>query len=331
MKIGFCIIPKWSARQTAGVFKLANDLGVEYGWLADQTFTTSIYPVLTLAAYLTKRIKLGTCVTNPYVCHPAFHANAGANIDELSRGRFTLGIGAGDSTTIRSLGLRYERPVQMVKESVEVIRRLLGGEKVSFKGKALRVSNAQLMFKPRGVFPIYIGGRGPMMLRLAGEIADGVLTDTANPIETRIALTEFRKGLEGANRARGEVQVMSAVCFAVDEDSQVAKDKIKWLAALVAASVLPEVLERNSIPRRDVEALRAHLARKGVEGVASFVTEEMTEAFAIAGSPRECVAKIESMERVGVSHLAAGILDPRIEDVRRQIRLVARKILPHFQ
>ncbi|HJX23454.1 MAG TPA: 5,10-methylenetetrahydromethanopterin reductase [Candidatus Bathyarchaeia archaeon] len=331
MKIGFCIIPKWSAGETAGVFKLAEDLGFEYGWLADQTFTTSVYPVLTLSAYITKRIKLGTSVTNPYVCHPVFHANAGANIDELSNGRFILGIGAGDATTIRSLGLRYERPTQMVKESVEVIRRLLGGEKFTFEGKALKVSNAQLMFKPRGVFPIYVGGRGPKMLRLAGEIADGVLTDTANPIETRVALAEFRKGLEEAHRTTEDVQVMSAVCFAVDEDSQIAKDKIKWLAAFVAASVLPEGLERNSIPLRDVEVLRAHLTKKGVEGVASLVTEGMTEAFAIAGSPRECVTKIESMEKVGVSHLAAGILDPKIEDARRQIRLVAKKILPHFQ
>ena len=133
MKIGFCIIPKWSAGETAGVFKLADDLGVEYGWIADQTFTTSIYPVLALAAHMTKRIRLGTCVTNPYVCHPAFHANAGANIDELSKGRFILGIGAGDATTIRSLGLKYERPAQTVRESVEVIRRLLRGEKVTFE------------------------------------------------------------------------------------------------------------------------------------------------------------------------------------------------------
>ena len=169
------------------------------------------------------------------------------------------------------------------------------------------------------------------MLRLAGEIADGVLTDTANPIETQIALTEFRKGLEEANREMQNVQAMSAFCFAVDKDSNVAKDKIKWLAALVAASVMPEVLARNGIRTRDAEVLRVHLAKKGMEGISGLVTEDMVEAFAIAGSPRECVARMESMERIGISHLAAGMLDPRVEDVRRQIRLVAEEILPHFR
>lgn len=330
--MGFCVVPRVSSVEVlVEHFRLADEMGIEYGWLADQTFSPSAYSVLTLAAYLTKRIKLGTSVTNPYTRHPVIHATTGAVIDELSNGRFMLGIGAGDESSIKSLGLGYDKPVSMVRETVEAVRRLLRGEKVTCRGKALNISNVRLMFKPKRVFPIHVGARGPRMLRLAGEIGDGVLIDASNPVEAKIALTEIRKGLDKAGKKQEEIEITATVVFAVDEDSEKAREKIKWLVALIAASALPEVLERHEIHPDFVKLLKVHLERKGLEGVSELVKNEMIDAFALVGSPEECIAKIEEMTKTGVSHVALGIMDLAGADVRHQVKLVGEKILPHFK
>ena len=212
VKIGFCIVPRVSSvEELAEHFKLADEMGVEYGWLADQTFSPSAYSILTLSAYITKRIKLGTAVTNPYTRHPIIHASTGAAIDELSEGRFILGIGAGDESSMKSVGIEYDKPVRMVRETVETVRRLLRGEKVTYRGKALSLSNVRLMFKPKRVYPIHIGARGPKMLRLAGEIGDGVLVDASNPLEAKMALVEIREGLKRAGKKPEEAEITATV------------------------------------------------------------------------------------------------------------------------
>jgi 5,10-methylenetetrahydromethanopterin reductase len=301
MKIGFCVVPKGSVRDTAEYFRLADEMGLEYGGLADQTFSSSIYPILTQAASLTRRIKLGTCVTNPYTCHPLIHANAGSLLDEFSGGRFILGMGAGDETTIRSLGINYYKPLKMVRESVEAIRLLLAGKKSNYEGEILRVSNAKLLHKPRRLFPIYIGAKGPKMLQLAGEIGDGVLIDAIHPLEVKIALTEIKKGVEKRGKSGRNPEVIAVTIFSLDEDSRRATNNVKWIVALATVNVLPEVLERHDIFADKVSALRKYLREKGPSGVSNLVTGEMIDAFSIAGSPEECVEKIEGLYNAGVS------------------------------
>ncbi|OGD45911.1 hypothetical protein A3K70_00460 [Candidatus Bathyarchaeota archaeon RBG_16_48_13] len=317
--------------ETAGYFKLAEDLGLEYGWGADQTFSPSIYSLLTLSAHLTKHIKLGTSVTNPYSRHPVIHATSGAAIDELSGGRFILGLGAGEKSAIESLGIERPKTKQMLRESVEIIRRLLKGEKVTYDGELLSLSNVKLMFQPRRVFPIYVGARGPKTLQLAGEIGDGVLIDVCDPTEGKIAIAETNKGIEKAGKKPGETEIISAVSFAVDEDPEKAKNKVKWLAAVIAASVPQEVLDRHDISLSQIRALKEHLGKKGTHDIEPLVTKEMLETFTLAGSPRQCVARIETMERAGFSQIDLVIIDTVHENIQHQIKLLAEKILPHVK
>lgn len=330
IKIGFGVLGMGSPIETAEQFKLAEDLGIEYGWVADQTFAPSIYSILTLAAYRTERIKIGTSVTNPYSRHPVIHATTGAAIDELSGGRFIQGLGAGEDTAIKSIGIPHTKTRETLKETVEVIRMLLRGEKVSYSGQVLTLSNVQLMFKPKRVYPIYVGARGPKTLQLAGKIGDGVLIDVCDPLEGKIAIAETKKGIEKSGKKTSEKELIAAVSFAVNEDDEKARDKVKWLAAVIAASVPQEVLDRHNITQSQIKALKEHLSKKGTYDVAPLVTEDMIRTFTMAGSPKECIARIEAMEKAGFSQIDLVIIDTLNENIQQQIKLLAEKILPSF-
>src|SRR5207244_5865725 len=104
-------------------------LGYDYLWLADERFFREVYASLTLCALRTERIKLGPCVTDPYSRHPAMTAMAIATVDEISRGRAVLGIGAGVSG-FREMGVTRARPGVAIGEAGGVVRRTLAGERV---------------------------------------------------------------------------------------------------------------------------------------------------------------------------------------------------------
>lgn len=173
MKFGFLTVPRWHLEETVSHYVLAEEKGFDYVWVADYANTRGLYSVLTLTALRTKRIKFGPCVTNPFTRHPAITATSIATVNEFSGGRAVLGIGAGDEGLLSSFGITRKTPVTSVREAVAVIRKIMGGEKVFYDGKAFKVSDFSLFYKPERVVPIYVGARGKLMLQLAGRSETG--------------------------------------------------------------------------------------------------------------------------------------------------------------
>ncbi|MDI6639308.1 MAG: LLM class flavin-dependent oxidoreductase, partial [Methanocellales archaeon] len=121
---------------------LAEDHGFDAVWITDHYNNRNVYATLALVAERTKRVRLGPGVTNAYQVHPALTASAIATIDKISNGRAMLGIGAGDRTTLASLGIQMDKPVARLREAVEIIRRLLAGERLSFQGNFFKIDGA---------------------------------------------------------------------------------------------------------------------------------------------------------------------------------------------
>src|SRR6266851_5730137 len=130
---GLLLLPSHSVERLAGVARLAEGTGYDFLWVADERFFREVYATLTLCAGVTARIRLGPCVTDPYARHPALTAMAIATLDEISGQRTVLGIGAGVSG-FRELGIARDKPAVAIRESVELIRRLLAGETVTCHG-----------------------------------------------------------------------------------------------------------------------------------------------------------------------------------------------------
>jgi 5,10-methylenetetrahydromethanopterin reductase len=135
--------------------RLAEAIGYDTVWLADERFFREVYSCLAHFAGHTSKVRLSPCVTDPYSRHPALTAMAIATLDEISGGRAILGIGAGISG-FAELGISRRQPACAIYETIEVIRALLRCESVNFRGEVINLNQGRLSFAPpRATIPIY--------------------------------------------------------------------------------------------------------------------------------------------------------------------------------
>src|SRR5258707_13578400 len=225
---GLLLLPSHPAARLAEIAQLAERTGYADLWLADERFLREVYASLTLCALRTQRIKLGPCVTAPSSRDAALSAMAIATLEEISGQRAVLGIGAGVSG-FRELGITREKPGLALRETVEVIRKLLAGETVTYKGSVVQIEGGHLDFKPvRADVPMYIASQRPVGCRAAGRVADGAIMQgcVAEPL-----LTFFRETVHGAARGAGRdpatIDLVARINVCIHDDRRVARDVMR--------------------------------------------------------------------------------------------------------
>lgn len=301
---------------------LSEDHGFDAVWITDHYNNRNVYATLALVAERTKRVRLGPGVTNAYQVHPALTASAIATIDKISNGRAMLGIGAGDRTTLASLGIQMDKPVARLREAVEIIRRLLTGERVSFQGNFFKIDRAKLSFKCSEI-PIYIGAQGPLMLRTASAIGDGVLINASHPLDFKYAMPQVQKG-----SPKQGFDVAAYASLSVDLDEGKAKKAVVPVVAFIAAGALAPVLERHGIDSTDVAAIKSAFAKGDFKTAFGSVTDQMVDAFSIYGSPDHCIQRIRELHEIGVTQVVVG--SPIGPDVSTSIKLIGEEIIGEF-
>src|SRR5881227_3473426 len=165
LSFGVCFAPDPPPSRWVDLTKLAEAQGFEYAWLFDShVLWQEVYPIFTLMAATTSRIKIGPCVTNPATRDPTVTASALATLNEISGGRMDCGIGRGDSAR-RVIG---KPPVTMdrLEEAIGLIRDLAAGREVEYDGTKVQRKWAS------GELPIWVAAYGPRALRLAGRVGD---------------------------------------------------------------------------------------------------------------------------------------------------------------
>src|SRR5262245_13026937 len=200
LQFGFTLKPEHSIEDTIELAKLGEALGYDYLWLFDShVLWRDPYPLLTLIAEHTTRLRLGTCVTNPGTREPSVTASLLATLNELSGGRMDLGIGRGDSAR-RVLG---KPPITMAgtEEAIGVIRDLAEGRAVTYEGTELR-----LTWSGGARLPVWVAGYGPMALAMTGRVADGVILQLADPDLIRWFSGQMREAATAAGRDAGTLQ-----------------------------------------------------------------------------------------------------------------------------
>jgi 5,10-methylenetetrahydromethanopterin reductase len=157
--------------------RLAEANGYSTVWVADERFYREVYSCLGQLAVHTSKVLLGPCVTDPFARHPALTAMAIGTLDEISGGRAILGIGAGISG-FAELGIERKKPARAICEAIEVIRALLRGETVDYRGEVIAFNHGRLSFAPpRPEISVYVASNAPLGQRVAAEIADGVIME----------------------------------------------------------------------------------------------------------------------------------------------------------
>jgi len=317
--LGIEFVPDMPLNDLVNHCVLAENQGFDAIWITDHYNNRNVYATLALVAERTKRVRLGPGVTNAYQVHPALTASAIATIDNISNGRAMLGIGAGDKTTLASLGIQMDKPLAKLKEAVEIIRRLLTGERLSFQGDFFRIEGAKLSLKCPEI-PIYIGAQGPLMLRTASAIGDGVLINASHPLDFKYAISQVQKGSPKAG-----FDIAAYASFSVDLDEEKAKKAVVPVVAFIVAGSPAPVLERHDIDSTEVDAIKSALAKGDFRTAFKSVTNPMVDAFSIYGSPDHCIQRIKELRGIGVTQVVVG--SPIGPDVSASIKLIGEEII----
>jgi alkanesulfonate monooxygenase SsuD/methylene tetrahydromethanopterin reductase-like flavin-dependent oxidoreductase (luciferase family) len=186
VKVGIHIVPLMAANDVIDIAIAAERIGYDYCLVADEGFHPDIYACLGAIARETERIVIGP-VTNGYTRHPAVTAAGIATVHTLSNGRAFVALVAGGSMVLDPMGIDRERPYRVLRDTVQVMKSLWTGESVTWEGDRHRLSNAQLSTGPQSI-PIWVSSRGPLLLKLAGREADGVLLTVKPDLEAAFAI-----------------------------------------------------------------------------------------------------------------------------------------------
>jgi 5,10-methylenetetrahydromethanopterin reductase len=292
------LIPEAPVARVVELGKLAEDLGFDRCWVYDEGLATrDVYVTMAAIAAATSRIRLGTGITNPYTRHPSTTAAAIATLDEMSGGRAFLGLGAGGSLTLGPLGIERSQPLASVRDVLLACRSLLSGQPVTMSTSQFELRGAALGFG-RPDLEIWVAGRGPKMLAMGGELADGVMLDFIH----RDAIGEQIERVRRTRRTR-----ISYSTMIVTDEQAMADTKPHMTYRLVDSQ--PQVRAMLGVSDRDVAVIREAMA-DGLAAAGEHVRAEWVLPFVIAGTVDRCAADLAAlMARHDIDEFLLPVLD----------------------
>src|SRR5688500_11628861 len=316
MKFGITLKPDHRFDRSVDLAKRAEGNGFAYGWMFDSlVLRRAPSPPLTLIGAAPARFRLGACVTNPATRDITVTASALATLNEVTGGRKDLGIGRGDSAR-RVMG-KKPTTVAYMEECCRIVRSLTAGEAITLDGTEI-----QMPWAANGPVPIWVAGYGPMALAAAGRVADGIILQLADPDIIRWCIGFMRKGAEEAGRDPDSIEVMAAAPAFVADDVAMARDRVRWFPALVSNHVVDLI---NKYPKDDLpEALwkyvenregynYLHHAEVGSDN-ARFVSDEITDQFAIVGPVSAQRDRLEQLREAGVTQFNIYLMNGEEEE-----------------
>jgi len=329
MHFGITIKPDMTVERILALTRQAEAAGFEYGWIFDShVLWLEPYPLLTLMAANTKRMRLGPCVTNPAVRDLTVTSSLFATLNLISGGRMQLGIGRGDSSR-RVLG---KKPVGAgdLERAIKTFRDLTSGHEIDYDGQPTKLTWATT--PP----PVWVAGYGPKVLDLAGRVGDGVILQFADPDLIEWCLSFVKKGAEAAGRDFRKIEVMAAAPGWISDDLEVARKHVRWFPALVSNHVV-DLLSRYK-PEELPPALTAFVSNRGGydylhhcevgSSNAGFVSDEVVDRFCLVGPAEAHRQKLRKLASVGVTQFNVYLMCGEEEDTLEKYKI---EILPKFK
>lgn len=334
IKIDAILAPECDLETLTRLSSLAEKYGFDTIWMGDGAYQRDYASCMTFMAQATKKIGIGLAVTNPYLRHPVKSALAIATINEVSKGRAKLGIGAGSLDTLKSLGYYWERPAQRIADMIIVIRTLLRGDRVNHKADSIIVDGVKAWMPLVGPIPIYVGCRRPIMMRMAGRMAEGVLLDNV-PIEyIPYAKRQLLKGAASVGKDLEEFDVGNLSIFAASENRREAKQRVKRHLPYDFITISDRELKAVGLNQSDVEpiveALKRQLPEEFVKASEN-VTDYMVEKFSTSGTPEDCIKRIKEYSNAGITRILLGLPTEPRDRPEETLKLAGEHVLPEFQ
>jgi len=309
--------------------KYAEEHGFEAVWQAESRLVRdAIVPMAAFAA-VTDHIKIGSGVINNWTRNIGLLAATFLTLADLAPGRIICGIGAWWDPLARNVGIERRKPLLAMRETIEVMRRLLALERVTFHGEFHHVDGIELDVvhgrkEPRNV-KIMIGATGPQMMEMTGEIADGAVLNYCVPPEYNDeALEQLERGAKKAGRTLDDIDRPQLVVCSVHEDRAEAIRGAKMLLTQYLAQQ-PHIAKASGVKKDVVERIQAILGwpatKEQIEKAMIYVPDDLVLKITATGTPAEARAKVQEYIKRGAT---CPILYP-LGDVRLMIDTFATK------
>ena len=298
---------------------LAEEAGFDQIWVSNDLFWRSAPVLVAAAARVTTRIALGVGVFKPVSMHPAEIAMAASTLQEVSGGRFHLGLGAGADEFLAWAGLMPGPPVSRTERAIKELRALLSGN--APEGWP---DEGRLRTGPASV-PIYVGAMGPRMLQLAGRLADGALPLLLPPSRYHFAAAQISDGARGAGRDPQSLDVAVCIWCSIDGNAARARRALASKIAYYGASFSPDLLKDVSLTLDDFVSIQQAMSDGDVERAANLVTPAML-SLGVAGGVDEVIEAGAGLVAAGARHISFG--PPLGPDPEQAVRALGAKVLP---
>jgi probable F420-dependent oxidoreductase len=301
-RLGIALSYGLNASRIVEYAQLAESLGYDSVWMAEGHGGDQ-FAVLAAVATQTSRVKLGTCISSVFVRSAPTIAMAAATVDQLSGGRFILGLGSSHKVQVGpEHGMPYRKPVTRVRETVEVVQQLLRDGRVQYEGETVNIENFELWFVPlRARLPIYLAAVFPKMMGVCGEMADGVIL-TRTTLES---VADAKQHIGAAAKARGrdpsQVVVTSLFPTAAAANPQHAFDALRPGVAMYSG-FFPRYNRMFADRGFGDEAAKIAEAwsRGDRAGATKAASDGLIDATCIVGTAQQCRDKIDAYRNAGI-------------------------------
>jgi 5,10-methylenetetrahydromethanopterin reductase len=275
----------------------------------------------------TSRIRVGSAVLDPVSIHPVQIAQFASGFQELSDGRFILGLGAGSDIFFSWADLSPPRPVVRMREALIAIRELTSGRSpAGVPGAGDGWQPQARLREPRSV-PIYVGAMGPRLLELTGRYADGALPLCLPPRHVHNVVRQIGVGAKKAGRSIDELDVAACIWCSIDEDRAAARRLLAQHIARYSGSLSTDALAANGLDPEEFARTQALvLEGRETKAVETVLASSSMLELGIVGGAREVIEQCEALLAAGVRHVSFG--PPLGPDAAGAIRLIGERVLP---
>ena len=317
--------PGLDARACVEIARRAErEWGYDAIWLAETSGPDS-FALGGAIATATDVSTIGTAIVPVYNRTPAVLAMSAATMQQISGGRFVLGLGSSSHAIIGDWnGIPFERPLTHVRESVAILRQALAGEKTHFSGEVLRSKGFRLGNVPEQPVPIYLAALREKMLRLAGAIGDGLIVNLFPASALPQILAAYRTGATESGRDATRHEVVCRFQVLVGDDRAMARNVVRMaFGGYMSAPVYNKFLAWCGF-ESEMREVAAAFARKDRAGVASAMSDDLVDRITILGTADQCREQIAAFVAAGVT---TPVLSPLAMD-RRGVEAVFEAFAP---
>jgi len=293
-------LPIGGAQDAAELARAARACGYEELWLAE-VGGADAYALAGALAVSVPGMRIGTAVVPAQTRTPMIHAMAGLTLSQLTGGNFILGIGLSSPNIVRDWGGQpYSQPLTRLREHVEVLRKMLSGERVDYEGKTLRSKRFRLGGVPTGQVPIYLGALNEHALRLTGELCDGVVLNMVPERALPQILGAVRDGATAAGSDVAQIEVIARLHVVLTDNAAMGRDLVRNVFGAYAATPGYNRCFEWIGFAKEAQQIRECFAKGDRAGVAAGVTDDLCEAMAVIGDADAVRARVRAYAEQGI-------------------------------